>query len=58
MKDEPVFLLRGEDDEIYMIVDPDMIRRLEAKVKELQGMEDDEIGRHLLAMVNPDKYTL
>ena len=54
--DDSVFLLRGEDDEIYMVDDPAIIARLDAKVKELDGMDEDEIGRHLLAIVNPDKY--
>jgi len=56
--DDTVFLLRGDDDEIYMIDDPVMVRKLEAKVKELSGMSDNEIGRRLLAIVNPDKYRL
>lgn len=56
IEDEPVFLLRGEDEEIYFIDDPEMIDRLEALVKSMQGKSDDEIGKALLTIVNPDRY--
>lgn len=54
--DEPVFLLRGEDDEIYFIDDPDMIGTLEAIVKSMKGKSEKEISRELLAIVNPENY--
>ncbi len=54
--DEPVFLLRGDDDEIYYIDDPDMIHTLDEKVKSMKGKSDDEIGVELLKIVNPEKY--
>jgi len=56
IEDEPVFLLRGEDDEIYYIDDIEMINTLEAKVKSMKGKSDDEIGSALLAIVNPERY--
>jgi len=54
--DGPVFLLRGDDDEIYFIDDPEMIDRLEALVKSMKGKSDKEIGKALLTIVNPDRY--
>jgi len=56
IEDEPVFLLRGEDEEIYYIDDPEVISILDAKVKSMQGKSDDEIGSALLAIVNPERY--
>ena len=56
IEDEPVFLLRGDGDEIYFIDDPEMINTLEAKVKSMKGKSDDEIGSALLAIVNPERY--
>ena len=56
IEDEPVFLLRGDGDEIYYIDDPEVISILDAKVKSMQGKSDDEIGSALLAIVNPDRY--
>lgn len=56
INDDPVFLLRGDDEEIYYIDDPEMIERLDAKVKSMKGKSDDEIGRALLTIVNPDRY--
>lgn len=56
IEDEPVFLLRGDDDEIYYIDDPEVISILDAKVKSMQGKSDDEIGSALLAIVNPERY--
>ena len=56
IEDEPVFLLRGDDEEIYYIDDPEVISILDAKVKSMQGKSDDEIGSALLAIVNPDRY--
>lgn len=56
IEDEPVFLLRGEDEEIYYIDDPEVISILDAKVKSMQGKSDDEIGKALLTIVNPDRY--
>lgn len=55
-EDDPIFLLQGDEGEIYVIDDLAIIATLDAKVKELDGMDEDEIGRHLLAIVNPDKY--
>lgn len=54
--DEPVFLLRGADDEIYIIDDPDLISTLKATVKSMKGKSDTEIGKALLIIVNPEKY--
>lgn len=56
IEDEPVFLLRGDDEEIYYIDDPEVISILDAKVKSMQGKSDDEIGSALLAIVNPERY--
>ena len=56
IEDEPIFLLRGDDEEIYYIDDPEVISILDAKVKSMQGKSDDEIGSALLAIVNPDRY--
>jgi hypothetical protein len=55
--DDPVFLLQGDDFfEIYVIEDKPMIARLEAKIRELKGSSEKEISRHLLRIVNPQKY--
>ena len=54
--DDPVFLLRGDDDEIYFIDDPEMIERLEAIVKSMKGKADKVIGSELLKVVNPERY--
>ena len=56
IEDEPVFLLRGDDDEIYIIDDLEMINTLEATVKSMTGKSDNEIGSALLAIVNPERY--
>ena len=56
IEDEPIFLLRGDDEEIYYIDDPEVISILDAKVKSMQGKSDDEIGSALLAIVNPERY--
>lgn len=53
---DPIFLLRGEDDEIYYIDDIEMINTLEAKVRSMKGQNEDEITEQLLIIVNPDKY--
>ena len=54
---DEVFILRGKDeDEIYLIDDPAIIARLEAKIKELEGKPETEIQRHLLFIVNPERY--
>jgi hypothetical protein len=55
-EDDRVFLLTGKDDEIYIIDDPSIIARLDAKVNELKGMDETEIQKHLLPIVNPKKY--
>ena len=55
-EDEPVFLLRGADDEVYFIDDPALVSKLNAKVNELRGMAEDEITKYLLKIVNPEKY--
>lgn len=55
-EDDAVFLLQGDAGEIYVINDPVMIATLDAKVVELAGMDEDEIGKHLLAIVNPERY--
>lgn len=55
-EDDPVFLLQGDEGEIYVIDDLVMIATLDAKVAELQGMDENEIGKHLLAIVNPERY--
>ena len=54
--DEPVFILQGEDEELYLIDDIKMIARLDAKVDELKGMDENEVIKHLLPIVNPEKY--
>ena len=56
INDDSVFLLRGEDGEIYVIEDPDTIADLEATVKALEDKDDDEIVKQLLRIVNPKKY--
>lgn len=55
-EDDKVFIVKGADDELYMIDDPSIIARLDAKVKELKGMDEIEIGKQLLSIVNPEKY--
>ena len=54
--DDPVFLLRGDDEEIYYIDDMEMVTTLNAVVKAMKGKSEKEIGRELLAIVNPDRY--
>ncbi len=56
INDDPVFLLRGNNDEIYFIDDLDMINILEATVKNMKGKSEKEISRELLAIVNPENY--
>ncbi len=56
IEDEPVFLLQGDDGEIYFIDDLDMIYALDATVKRMEGKSDDEIAKQLLKVVNPDRY--
>lgn len=53
---DPIFLLRGDDDEIYYIDDIEMINTMEAKVRSMKGQNEDEITEQLLIIVNPDKY--
>ena len=56
-ENDDVFILRGKDeDEIYLIDDPAIIARLEAKIKELEGKPETVIQRHLLYIVNPERY--
>jgi len=56
-EDDKVFIVRGEgEDEIYLIDDPVIIARLDAKVDEMKGMDETEIGKHLLSIVNPERY--
>lgn len=56
-ENDEVFILKGEDDdEIYLVDDPAIIAKLEAKIKELKGKPETEIQRHLLFIVNPDRY--
>lgn len=56
-ENDEVFILKGENEgEIYLIDDPAIIARLEAKIKELKGKPETEIQRHLLFIVNPDRY--
>ena len=55
-ENDAVFILRGEDEEMYLIDDVKVIEKLEAKVKELDGAPEKEIARHLLKIVNPGKY--
>jgi hypothetical protein len=54
--DDPVFLLRGDDDEIYYIDDPEVIDILNAKIQSMKGKSDKVIGKELLKMVNPERY--
>lgn len=54
--DDPLFILRGDDDELYLIDDPEIIAELDATVEAAQGVSDDEITRQLLAIANPLKY--
>lgn len=54
--DDPVFLLRGDDGEIYYIDDLEMVTTLEAVVKAMKGKSEKEIGSELLKIVNPEKY--
>lgn len=53
---DPVFILKGDDGELYLIDDVAVIDRLDAKIKELKGKSDKIIAKHLLRIVNPDKY--
>ncbi|MBE0667572.1 MAG: hypothetical protein IH593_07830 [Bacteroidales bacterium] len=54
--EDPVFLLQGEDGEIYFIDDLDMIYALDATVQKMKGKTDDEIAEQLLKIVNPERY--
>ena len=56
INDDPLFILRGDDDELYLIDDPEIIAELDATVEAAQGVSDDEITRQLLAIANPLKY--
>jgi len=56
-ENDEVFIIRGKDeDEIYLIDDPAIIARLEAKIKKLEGKPETEIQRQLLFIVNPERY--
>jgi hypothetical protein len=55
-ENDDVFILRGKDEEMYLVDDPEVIARLDKKIRELQGMADTEIIKHLLQIVNPQKY--
>ena len=56
---DDVFILRGElEDEIYIIDDPVIIAKFDAKILELKGRPETEIQRYLLHIVNPDRYKL
>jgi len=53
IEDDPVFILRGKDDEIYMIDDPMMIKKLESIFEQHNEIEALQIA---LPMLNPKKY--
>jgi hypothetical protein len=56
-EDDQVFILKGEDeDELYLIDDLAIIAQLDAKIEEMKGIDEAEIGRHLLKIVNPKRY--
>jgi hypothetical protein len=56
-EDDAVFILQNEDEtELYVIDNPVLIAKLEAKIEELKGMDETEISKHLLSIVNPDRY--
>lgn len=52
-KDDPVFILRDEEDNIILVDDPDMCARLDAKVAEMEAIGFDEmaISSVLLRMI-------
>lgn len=54
--DDPVFLLRGAGDEIYLIDDPEMIDKLEVTIKIMKGKSEDEITEQLIKIVHPERY--
>lgn len=54
--DDRVFILRGDGGEVYVIDDVKTLARIEAKINELAGKSDKIIAKHLLRIVNPDKY--
>lgn len=54
--DDPVFLLRGDDGEIYYIDDLEMITTLNCIIKAMKGKSEKVIGRELLKIVNPERY--
>lgn len=53
MAAEPVFLIRGADDEIYMIDDIETVRTFEKLFNELP---EDEALKIALPLLNPQKY--
>ena len=58
-EDDKVFILRGDDlDEIYIVDDPATITKLDGIIDDLKGMDETEISRYLLSVVNPGKYKM
>lgn len=53
---DDVFILKGEDEEMYLIDDPAIIEKLDQKIHELTGIAEDKVIQHLLHIVNPGKY--
>ncbi len=52
-KDEPILLVRGRDNEVYLIDDPEMIFELEEIFA--QFPEEDALNM-VLPIINPEKY--